>query len=150
MQHLLSYGMVTHLMLNISKGLVVSAIFLKSLGMENLMPKGIFIGYSTRSKAYKCLNVNTKKVVESANVKLDELAKVQNDECTKKIEEYKSFIYFYEGMPNEDDAANQNENQQQTTISAESQPVNAELQNVGNAHSDSKISTHERDEELHD
>ena len=39
MQHLLNYGMVTHLMLNISKYLDVSAIFLKILGMENLMPK---------------------------------------------------------------------------------------------------------------
>ena len=39
MQHLLSYGMVTHLMLNISKSLDVSTIFLKSLGMKNLMPK---------------------------------------------------------------------------------------------------------------
>ena len=32
----------------------------------------IFLGYSTRSKAYKCLNTNTKKVVESANVNFDE------------------------------------------------------------------------------
>ena len=39
MQHLLSYGMVIHLMLNISKYLNVSAIYLKSLGMEILMPK---------------------------------------------------------------------------------------------------------------
>lgn len=35
MQHLLNFGMVTHLMLSISKCLVISAIFLKSLGMEN-------------------------------------------------------------------------------------------------------------------
>ena len=34
--------------------------------------EGIFLGYSTRSKAYKCLNTNTRKVVESANVKFDE------------------------------------------------------------------------------
>ena len=27
--------------------------------------EGIFLGYSTRSKAYKCLNTNTNKIVES-------------------------------------------------------------------------------------
>ena len=36
--------------------------------------EGIFLGYSTKSKAYKCLNSNTNKVVESANVKVDEFA----------------------------------------------------------------------------
>lgn len=34
--------------------------------------EGIILGYSTRSKAYKCLNTNTNKIVESANVKVDE------------------------------------------------------------------------------
>ena len=34
--------------------------------------EGIFLGYSTRSKAYKCLNTNTKKIVKSANVNFDE------------------------------------------------------------------------------
>ena len=34
----------------------------------------IFLGYSTRSKAYKCLNTNTNKIVESANVNFDEFA----------------------------------------------------------------------------
>ena len=28
--------------------------------------EGIFLGYSTKSKAYKCLNYNTNKIVESA------------------------------------------------------------------------------------
>ena len=36
--------------------------------------EGIFLGYSTRRKAYKCLNVNSNKVVESENVNFDELA----------------------------------------------------------------------------
>ena len=34
--------------------------------------EGIFLGYFTRSKAYKCLNTNTNKVVESVNGKFDE------------------------------------------------------------------------------
>ena len=72
--------------------------------------EGMFLGYSTRSKAYKCLNINTNKIVESANVKFDELAEVQNAENTKKIEEYKTFVYFYEVMPNEGKVANQNNN----------------------------------------
>ena len=36
----------------------------------------IFLRYSTRSKAYKCLNTNTNKIVESENVNFDEHAKV--------------------------------------------------------------------------
>ena len=136
MQHLLRYGMVTLPMFNISKYLDVSAIFLKSLGMANLMQKsdeGIFLGYSTRSKAYKCLNANTNKVVESANVNFDEHAEVQNNESIKKPKEHKSFVYFYEEMPNEEDATNQIGNQQKNLVSAESQPVNVEL------HSNAKL-----------
>ena len=34
--------------------------------------EGILLGYFTRSKAYKCLNINTNKVVEIFNVKVDE------------------------------------------------------------------------------
>ena len=34
--------------------------------------EGIFFGYSARSEAYKCLNTNTNKVVESKNVEFDE------------------------------------------------------------------------------
>ena len=57
------------------------------------------------------MNTNTNKVVESANVKFDELAEVQNVEFTKKIEKYKTFVYGYEGMPNEGEVVNQNGNQ---------------------------------------
>ena len=49
--------------------------------------EGIFLGYSTRRKAYKCLNANTKKVMESANVNFDEHAEVQNNESSKKSKE---------------------------------------------------------------
>ena len=74
-----------------------------------------------------------KKVVESANVNFDEHTKVQDNESIKKPKEYKSFVYFYEGMPNEEDVANQIGNQQQVLVSVESQPVNVEL------HSDVKL-----------
>ena len=68
--------------------------------------EGIFLGYSTRSKAYKCLNINTNKVVESANVNSDEHAKVQIKK-PKGSEEYRTFIYSYEGMENGEEVVNQ-------------------------------------------
>ena len=55
--------------------------------MVNLMQKseeGIFIGYSNRSKAYKCLNTNTKKIVESANVNFDEYIEEHEAEPMKR------------------------------------------------------------------
>ena len=81
----------------------------------------------TRSKAYKCLNANTKKVVESVIVNFDEHAKVQDNESIKKPEEYKSFVYFYEGLPNKEDFTNQIGNQKKIWVFVESQPVNVEL-----------------------
>ena len=59
-------------------------------------------------------------------------------------------------MPNEGEVANQNENQQQTLVSAKSQIVNVELQmhsnaklqNTNNVHSNSENNTHEGNEGL--
>ena len=81
----------------------------------------------------ECLNANTNKVVESANVNFDEHAEIQDNASIKKLEEYKSIVYFYEGMFDEGDATNQNGNQQKTSVSVESQQVNVEL------HSDAKL-----------
>ena len=47
--------------------------------------EGIFLGYSTKRKAYNCLKSNTNKVVESANVKVDEYAKKNEVECKKNL-----------------------------------------------------------------
>ena len=64
------------------------------------------------------------------------------------------FVYFYEGMPTKEEVASQVENHKKVSISAESKPVNielhsdAKLQNEENTHFDSKISTHERDDEI--
>ena len=60
--------------------------------------EGIFLRYSTRSKAYNCLNTNTNKIVESENVNFDEYTEAHDAEPIKRPEEYKSFLYFYEGM----------------------------------------------------
>ena len=54
--------------------------------------EGIFLGYLTRSKAYKCMNVNTNKVVESANVNFDEFVEDHEDESRKESENYRSFV----------------------------------------------------------
>ena len=54
--------------------------------------EGIFLGYSTRSKAYKCLNVNTNKVVESVKVNFDEFAEDHEVESGKKYDNHRSFI----------------------------------------------------------
>ena len=37
--------------------------------------EGIFLGYSSKSKAYRCLNLSTHKVIENAHVKVDDFAK---------------------------------------------------------------------------
>ena len=34
--------------------------------------EGIFLGYSCKTKVYRCLNLSTHKVIESAHVKFDE------------------------------------------------------------------------------
>ena len=39
---------------------------------DSRVDEGIFLGYSTRSKAYKCYNNRLRKIVESIDVKIDE------------------------------------------------------------------------------
>ena len=34
--------------------------------------EGILLGYSCKSKAYRCLNLSAHKIIESAHVKVDE------------------------------------------------------------------------------
>jgi len=46
----------------------------KNLGkFDDRADEGIFLGYSIKSKAYKCYNKRLRKIVESADVKIDEL-----------------------------------------------------------------------------
>ncbi|GLJ12937.1 hypothetical protein SUGI_0200990 [Cryptomeria japonica] len=49
--------------------------------------EGIFLGYSTKSKAYKCFNNRTQKIVESANVHVDECPEVSKGTSSKKKDE---------------------------------------------------------------
>jgi hypothetical protein len=39
---------------------------------DSLVDKGILVGYSSKSKVYKCYNMRLKKIVESINVRIDE------------------------------------------------------------------------------
>lgn len=122
----------------------------------------IFLGYSTRSKAYKCLNTNTNKVVESANVKFDEYIEVHEVEPIKEPKEYKSFIYFYEGMPTDEGVVNQVVNQQKVSVTIELHTMNVNLHSRTKLHSgvklhievevcfDYEISVHERNVDLPD
>ena len=78
----------------------------------------------------------------------------------KELEEYKSFVYFYEGMIVDKDVLNQPAKQQQVSMTTESHIMNfdvhsetemnldAELQNEVEVYFDSDISVHERDFEL--
>ena len=45
----------------------------------------------------------------------------------KEPEEYKSFVYFYEGMPTNEDVVNQVANQQKISVTIESHTMNAEF-----------------------
>ena len=49
--------------------------------------EGIFLGYSPWRKAYKCLNTNTNKIEESANVNFDEFTEVHEAKPTKEPEQ---------------------------------------------------------------
>ena len=58
--------------------------------------------------------------MESENVNFDEYREVHDDEPIKRPKEYKSLVYFYEGMPTKEEATNQVEIHQQVSITTES------------------------------
>ena len=56
--------------------------------------EGIFLGYSCKSKAYRCLNLSTHKVIESAHVKVDEFAERTEEESKREPEDYRRFFFI--------------------------------------------------------
>ena len=56
--------------------------------------EGIFLGYSYKSKAYKCLNLSTHKIIESAHVRIDEFVEKAKEESNKEPEDYRRFVYY--------------------------------------------------------
>ena len=49
--------------------------------------------------------------MESENVKFDEYIEVHEAKPMKEPKEYKSFVYFYEGLPTDEDDVNHVANQ---------------------------------------
>ena len=56
--------------------------------------EGIFLGYTNKSKAYKCLNLSTHKVIESAHVKIDEFIEKSEEQSSKEPKNYRNFVYY--------------------------------------------------------
>ncbi|MFA1256002.1 hypothetical protein, partial [Klebsiella pneumoniae] len=56
--------------------------------------EGIFLRYSYKSKTYRCLNLSTHKIIESAHVKIDEFAEKSEEESKKVPEDYRRFIHI--------------------------------------------------------
>ena len=57
--------------------------------------------------------------MESENVKFDEYTEVHEVKLMKEPKEYKSFVYFYEGMFADEDVVNQVPNQQKKIVTIE-------------------------------
>lgn len=55
---------------------------------ESRCCEGIFLGYSTHNKTYKCFNKRLKKVVESVHVKIDDLHKGKHTTVNQFKESY--------------------------------------------------------------
>ena len=56
--------------------------------------EGIFLGYSCKSKAYRCLNLSTYKAIESAHVKVDEFAERTEEESKREPKDYRRFLFI--------------------------------------------------------
>ena len=56
--------------------------------------EGIFLGYSSKSKAYKCFNLIAHKIIESAHVRIDEFAEKREEESIKEPKDYNFFFYY--------------------------------------------------------
>ena len=56
--------------------------------------EGIFLGYSCKRKAYRCLNLSTYKVIESAHVKVDEFVERTKEESKREQEDYRRFVFI--------------------------------------------------------
>lgn len=56
--------------------------------------EGIFLGYSYKSKVYRCLNLTPQKVIESVHVKVDEFAERTEEERKREQEDYRRFVFI--------------------------------------------------------
>ena len=56
--------------------------------------EGIFLGYSSRSKAYKHLKPTTHKIIKCAHVKIDEFVEKSEEESNKVPKDYKIYVCY--------------------------------------------------------
>ena len=56
--------------------------------------EGIFLWYSCKIKAYRCLNLSTHKVIESAHVNVDEFLQKTKEEKKKQPEDDRRFVFI--------------------------------------------------------
>ena len=56
--------------------------------------EGIFLGYSYRSKAYKCLNFSIHKIIKSSHVRIDEFVEKSKEESNNEPKNYRRFVYY--------------------------------------------------------
>lgn len=56
--------------------------------------EGIFLRYPYRSKAHKCLNLSTHKIIESAHVRIDKFVEKSEEESNSEPKDYKRFVYY--------------------------------------------------------
>lgn len=54
---------------------------------DPISDEGIFLGYSTKRKSFKCYNRLLKKIVESANIKVDEIYHIRGISCSYKLDD---------------------------------------------------------------
>jgi hypothetical protein len=91
----MSYGKEDQPMSSISEYLEASATSKENMvGLESLIPqveKGIFVGYSRKSRAYKCFNIRLNKILERINVNIDE-TNVRKDREGRKYSEEKEEV----------------------------------------------------------
>lgn len=74
---------------------------------DSRVDEGIFLGYSTRSKAYECYNYQLKKIVESIDVK------VYGDLPEKEIEEHEYDSLIAEEEPKEEEMDEEEEKEEE-------------------------------------
>ena len=58
----------------------------KKIGkFDSRVDEGIFVGYSSKRKAYKCYNLRLNKIIESINVKIDETRLTSSREDSEEL-----------------------------------------------------------------
>lgn len=62
--------------------------------LDAKVDEGIFLGYSNKRKVYKCLNLTTHKVIESAHVNTEEFVERREQLSNKEPEDYIRFVYY--------------------------------------------------------